>query len=245
MEEGQPRHSQAEVGLLRVPVLDFHLLSRLRFVGGVAAVRTGALPAADILLHGGDSLIVLYVSGDGYHRVFGPVLPAQVAQHGFPGDAGHGLLAAGYVAPQRMPGPEQLVYQGVDLLGGGVLAHVYLFDDYAALLLYVGGVEPGVEHHIGEDIQRQLEVRLGHLAPVEGQLPVGAAVEDAAGALYRRRYVPGGSTLLGAPEEEVLDEVGNPGFRLGFVAGAGADEDADGHRASVRHMAGYDAQLAF
>jgi hypothetical protein len=40
----------------------------------------------------------------------------------------------------------------------------------------------------------------------------------------------------------MLDKVGDAGLRLGLVSGASPDEEADGHRARLRHVGSNQAQ---
>ncbi len=82
------------------------------------------------------------------------------------------------------------------------------------------------------------KVRPRDLAPVDGQLLVGAGVEDAADALDGRADRRRRRARFRPLETDVLDEVRDAGLGVGLVARTGADEVADGDRARVRHGLG-------
>ena len=119
----------------------------------------------------------------------------------------------------------------------GNSAHPDLFEDDAPLGLDLLGAERGVPHDVGEDVEREPEVLVGH-ADVERRVLLGGeGVHVAADRLHRVGDV-GGAAGVGALEEQVLEEVARAELVVGLVDRARADPEADGDRAQVGHRLG-------
>ena len=103
-------------------------------------------------------------------------------------------------------------------------------------------VVDGLPDHVGQNVERLVEVGHGHLAPVGGELPVRGGVHDAAHALdglrdFLRRRVAGR-----ALEAHVLHVVRYARLLRRLVARARAHVEHDARRLRVRHTRGEDAK---
>ena len=238
---GEAAHPQADVGLLGLLVAD-GAEGAVAVDGGEPGGRRARRPVAPV---GGHQLLHLGgidVAGDSYHQVVGHVLAAEVLEGHLAADGLHRLLAAGDVPAQGLVGPEGLVEEEVGHLAGVVGDHRQLFEDDLPLLLHLLGLEDGRAHHVGQHVQGEGEVGRRHLAVVDRELAVGAAVEEAAHAVDGLGDLAGGGPLGAALEAEVLDEVGEAGLLLALVAGARPHVDTDAHRVGVGHGGGEDAE---
>ena len=116
-----------------------------------------------------------------------------------------------------------------------VVDHRDLLENDVALRVDVG--EGRVVHHSHDHVERSLEPVVGHAGVDERrlarrgrvQLPA-QAVEDLGDLLRGVRARP--------LEEQVLDEVRDAGARVGLVARAGADPEAERHGADGRNVLG-------
>ena len=118
----------------------------------------------------------------------------------------------------------------MDEVGRRVLDHRDLLEHDLALGVELG--EPRLEDHLGHHVERGLQPVVGDAAVDDGVLARGRRVQlaaqrvedlgDLAGRVRRR-----------ALEQQVLDEVRDPGLRVGLVARAGADPEAERDRAHV------------
>ena len=185
-----------------------------------------------------DDLLVLDVPGHGDDRVRGDVLPCVVGGELLLRDAADGLARAAHIAPHRLVGPERVVDEQVGEGVRVVVGHRQLFEDDAALALDLVRHEQRGVVHVGEHVERDVEVVARDLGVVERGLAVGAGVEDAADGLDGAGDHLRLGALLRALEEHVLQEVGGPGDVVVLVPGPRADEDAGGDGADVRHGAG-------
>jgi hypothetical protein len=137
---------------------------------------------------------------------------------------------------------EERLVDTADEVARRVEVHVHLLDDHALLALDLVGVELRAAEHVDEHVQRRVP-RLGGAAHVVARvLLAGEGVELAADRVDLAGDVPGGRPLLGALEEHVLGEVGDPVGLGGLVARARGQhhEARDGLR--LRHRSGQDAK---
>ena len=129
----------------------------------------------------------------------------------------------------------------VDEVVGRVLDHRDLLEHDLALRVDVDELRP--EDHVGHHVERVLEPCVGHARVDDRRLARRRGVELAAelveelGDLLRR-------VARRALEEHVLDEVRDAGLRLGLVAGAGSDPEAERDRAHAGHALADDAFAA-
>ena len=128
---------------------------------------------------------------------------------------------------ERVPAEHRVGGEVVHEVMRSVLDHRDLLEH--DLPLGVDIPERGAEHHVGHHVERGLEAVVRDPGVDDGRLARGRRIQLAAelvedlGDLLRA--VP-----RGALEEQVLDEVGDPGARLGLVARAGADPEAERDR---------------
>ena len=123
----------------------------------------------------------------------------------------------------------------MDEVLGRVLDHRDLLEHDLALGVEVG--ERRREDHVRHHVQRFLQVPVRDAGVDDRVLARGGCVQLAAHLVEDLR------DLLRvvrprALEEQVLDEVRNARLRLGLVARAGADPEAERHRADARHALG-------
>ena len=100
---------------------------------------------------------------------------------------------------------------------GIVVAHRDLLEHDVALDLDVLGGAPAPQHHVGDQVDRQLEVGVQHVRVVAGVLAGGERVQftadgvDRLGDLHRR-------TRRRRLEQQMFEEVGGAGHAVTFVA---------------------------
>ena len=151
------------------------------------------------------------------------------------------VVAAEHLAPERMLGEDRAREQVVHEIVGRVVAHPDLFEDDAPFRLDVVDAERRVPQHVGEHVERGLELHVGN-AHVEHRLFVRRErVHLAADRLDRLRDLAG-AALLGALEQQVLEEVTRAPLRALLVARAAADPRAERHRVQLGERLGDDAQ---
>ena len=156
----------------------------------------------------------------------GQPLPGHPLQGGLPAQDGPGQGGAPVDG-----GGQPLAHQVL----GGVLVHADLLQDDPPLQLHVPLVEPGVEQHIGQNVQPLVQVPVQGAAVEAGVLLGGVGVELPADGVH----VPGqlARRAAGGPlEQHVLDEVGGPVLPGGLVAGAHPHEEAQGGGLGPGHL---------
>ena len=158
----------------------------------------GRAPAVESGGEGVDDFVVVYGTGDGYDGVAGGVVGVEIVEELVAGDGVYGVPGAADVAAEGVVGPDELVKEDFNPLVGGVLDHVELFEDDAALFFDVLGVEAGVAEHVDEEVEGLGEVGEGDPGPVGRDLLVGGAVECASDALDGLGDLLGEGSLLGA-----------------------------------------------
>ena len=208
--------------------------------GRVALGRGAGLAEVEQPVDGGEHAVVGEVAGRGDDEVAGPV-PALmergdvVAAHGLDGVAG-----AEGLAPERVLGVEALVERGEHEVVGGVLAHEDLLDDDLPLGVELVGPERRLAHDVGQQAQAGLELGHGQAQVVRRVLAARVGVHLAADGVDRHGD-RAGRPLLGAFEQEVLEEVGRAGGGLGLVTRAHGEPHADADRPGLGHALGDDA----
>ena len=151
------------------------------------------------------------------------------------GDRRDHLGAADHRPAERVLREHRLGEQVVDEVLRRVLDHRDLLEHDLALGVEVG--ERRREDHVRHHVERVLEVPVGHARVDDRVLARGGRVQLAAHLVEDLR------DLLRvvrprALEEQVLDEVRDARLRLGLVARAGADPEAERHRPDARHALG-------
>ena len=129
----------------------------------------------------------------------------------------------------------------VDELLRRVLVHRDLLEHDLALLVDLG--ERGREDHVGHDVERRLDVVVGHAREDDGVLARGRGVELGAHRVERLRdrlRVEAARAL----EEQVLDEVRDARAVGALVAGADVDPEAERDGADAAHPLRDDALAA-
>ena len=142
-----------------------------------------------------------------------------------------------------MVGKERRVRELVHHIVGRVVAHPDLFENDVPLGLHLIGSERGPPHDVGENVERQLEVIVGHPHVERGVLLGREGVHVAADGLDRGRDIrrgPVGRSL----EEQVLQEVAGAELALVFVDRAGSNPEANGYGSQVGHSLGHDPSAA-
>src|SRR6202030_884825 len=149
--------------------------------------------------------------------------------------------SAKYGASQSVFVPKPASKDFVQKILGVVHVHLDFFQDDLLLLSDVFGIKIGTENKIGDDVEGDGQMFVEDFG-VEADLFLGGeSVEHAADGIHFTRDSFRG-TALGAFENHVLDEVGQPVFVGRFPARTAANPYADGDRAHVRHVFGNDHQ---
>src|ERR1039457_2595858 len=137
--------------------------------------------------------------------------------------------------------PETLGEDFVDEVVGIVLIHFYFFEDDAALLRDIAGIEDGMKNKIGEEIHGQRKMLVEDFDVEADAFLRRESVHVAADRVDLARDGFGGAGFR-ALEHHVFDEVGDAiPFRI-FVARAGLEPDADRDGTDVGHLLGDDSQ---
>jgi hypothetical protein len=125
----------------------------------------------------------------------------------------------------------------VDQVVRAVRLHLDFFQDDALFLVDVLVAEERMEHQVGDHIEGQRQVLVEHLGVEADQFLGGEGVQVAAHRIDGAGDIFGGA-VGGALEQHMLDEVRDAVLLGIFAAGAGADPDAHGDGAHVRHGLG-------
>ena len=136
-----------------------------------------------------------------------------------------------------MPAEDRLRDDVVDEILRVVVDHRDLLEHDLALGVDVG--EGRVVDHPDDHVERRLEPVVGHARVDERRLARGGGVQLAAEPVEDLRDLLRGVRAR-ALEEQVLDEVRDPRARVGLVARAGPDPEAERHGADARHVLGDD-----
>ena len=237
-------------GMRRDADADLHLLQRFLVaqvdarkslgLGRVQAVFRG-LHVPEMFFDKLDKVFVIEVSGRADDEIAGrEVVSVEAVDHGTL-EFLHGVARAQNRQAEGVVLPETLGEDFVDEVVGIVLIHFYFFENDAALLRDVAGIEDGMEDEIAEDIHGERKMLVENF-DVEADaflrrecVHVAADRIDLAGDGF-------GGAGLGSLEDHVLDEVGDAVEFGIFVARAGLQPDADRDRANVGHLLGDNGQ---
>ena len=137
--------------------------------------------------------------------------------------------------------PETLREDFVDEVVGIVLVHFDFFENDAALLRDIAGIEDGMKNEIGEDIHGERKMLVENFDVEADAFLRREGVHIAADGIDLAGDGFGGARLR-ALEHHVLDEVRDAVPFGIFVARAGLEPDADRDRADVGHLLGDDGQ---
>ncbi|GIU90805.1 MAG: hypothetical protein KatS3mg010_1904 [Acidimicrobiia bacterium] len=239
VEGGEGAHAHHDVVLLGVA--RHHGDGNRRCGRRVLAFGTVAVPRREPGLAQRDDALVREVPGRREHDVRRPVVRPVVPDDRVAGHRRDALVRTDHLSPERVVREERTVEHVVHEVVGRVVAHGDLLEDHLALRLDLVGAQRRAPQHVGEDVERELQVLVGD-AHVEHRVLVrGEGVHLAADGLDGRRELPS-AAFLGALEQQVLEEVARAPLAGALVAPAAADPGADGHRPQVRQRLGDDAQ---
>ncbi len=181
--------------------------------------------------------VVLQVPGRGDDDVAGPVHRLVVARQRTAADRRDHLGRADHRPAERVVAEDRLAHQVVDELVGRVLVHRDLLEHDLALRVEVG--EHRRVDHVRHHVERLVDVMVGDPDVDDGVLARGRRVQLAAEPVEDL-----GDVLRGVGtrplEEQVLDEVRDPGLGRGLVAGPGSDPETEGNRPDARDALGDD-----
>ena len=138
-----------------------------------------------------------------------------------------------------MLGPELGRVQLEDQVVGRVLDPVDLLEDDVALGLEIALAQQRTADEVGEDLDRERQVRVEHVGLIAGVVAAGEGVEAAAPDLELQRELLGGAAL-GALEHHVLEQMGDAHLLAALVGAGRAHLEAGGRRADARQLLGED-----
>ena len=182
--------------------------------------------AVDQLAHLGHDLFMGDIPCNGHNRVARGILLEVVVDELLARDSANGLARAADVAPHGLVRPQRLVDEQVGECVGVVVGHRELFEDDPPLTLDLLRREQRMTVHVGQHVERDVEVVARDLGVVDRRLAVGACVEHPADGLDGARNQLRLGALLTAFEEHVLQEVGRARYGVILVARPRAHEDA-------------------
>ena len=136
------------------------------------------------------------------------------------------------VAAERMPAENKVFEVVEDKLGGVVFVRLDFVDNHLGFLLDFTLGESGVEHDIGQQLERTPEVFGQESRIDDGLFLVGVGIEVTAHILHAVQYVPC-LALARTLENEVFYEMSHALFVLQFVARTGIDG-----KATIGHFRG-------
>jgi hypothetical protein len=122
---------------------------------------------------------------------------------------------------------------------GGILHHVDLFEDHVPFALDFLGGKGGISDHVRKQVERDRQVLVEDLGVVPDEFLLGKGIELSPDRIDRFGDL-GRGARLGPLEEQVLDEVGYPGFSGLFETGTALYPDAERCGAEVGHGFGRD-----
>ena len=175
------------------------------------------------------------IAGDAGDHPRRAVPAIEVREERLTGGRAHRLLRSDDVPAERLVAVEALVVDRVDEVPRRVEVHVHLLDDDALLAVDLLGVEPRVAEHVDEDVECYVAVLGRALDVVARVLLAGEGVELAADRVDLPSDLARGRAPLGALEEHVLGEVGDPVRVARLVARPGREHDEAGDRLRLGH----------
>ena len=247
VEDAEREPPLVRTGDARSPEADVVLLGVLRLEGesGCCVIALpGARGTATLALGRGqeaprqlDDLRVLEVSRGGGDEVRRRVPGVMVGANLRDGDRGDHLGIAQHPPAERVVAVHGLREDVVNAILRLVLVHRDLLEHDLPLGvdLVLGQRRP--EQHLGEEPEGILGVLVEEPGVKMGGLLAGGRVRGGAHAVEELRDLDRRVTLR-ALEQQVLEEVGDPGLLGCLVAGASADPEPEGDRAHRGHLLG-------
>ena len=202
-----------------------------RLAQAVAADRPG-LPVAAVLLDEPHQLRPVETPGRGHGDVGGDVAALEVGVHLVAAQVGDALHGAKDAVAQAVVGEEQPLGVLVGAGAGLVLVHADLFDDDVLLRVEILLAETGPED-VGENVDRRRQVFRQDGGVEDGVFLAGESVVVGADLVEVAVDVEIGPVRR-ALEDHVFEEVRHARHFRRLVAGAGADEEAQGGRPGRR-----------
>ena len=183
--------------------------------------RTAPIPRRSIqgglhaLAHG----FVVDVTCGGHNEGRGAVVSLVVLPHVGTLDLADRLGRATHRAPDRTVAMDSQLEGIVNRIGRRILPHRQFIQDDAAFHRKVILIQAGVSDHVGQRLDRHVEVRVTHARPVCRMLARGFCVRLAANAIESDSDIER-RTLVRALEQKMLQEVRRPGRTRPLVARA-------------------------
>ncbi len=216
----------------------------MRALGSGAESSCSVLPPRqrrELLRHCLGKTVVVQVSGRGKHHVPAVKAVVVVGEELLLAQPRDGFRGAQDRLAQRMALPEALREEFVHQHVGIVFVDLDLFQNHAALALDVGQRKGGVQHQVGQDVQRDRHVVCERLDVEADGLLAGEGVQVAADRIHLARNALRRARTR-ALEEHVLHKMRDTVDLRGFAARARLDPDAHGHGAQIIHALGQDDQ---
>ena len=226
--DGGPCHGSARK--LDVGGLAMKARSELNRLGWLinrreAAARRGA----EVLFHRAASDVGGNVAGDDDDEVVGRVAFAIVGEKLVAGDRRKHVAMADHRLAQRMS-LEHRARKGIPMATVViVVAHRDLAQDDVAFAGHLVGRQSAAQHHVGEQIDRDVHVRRGKIDVVDGAVVSGVGVDLPAMRLHGGGNLAAGAAL-GALEQQVLQIVRQTCAKeRPFVLAAGFNPNLNGN----------------
>ncbi len=152
------------------------------------------------------------------------------------------LLAACYVAPQRVVAPEHFIKDHIGYVAGRIVSRADLFKNNLALLCDLFRHEARAAKHIGYHFQGRIHVVVWNQSAIVSMLVVGGRVHITAHALNRLGNLHRIGSLFGPFENHVLYKVADTAYARVFVPRANAQVELHSRRPCMGHSCCYNAQ---
>jgi hypothetical protein len=182
-------------------------------------------------------------TGDGDDEILRAVVGAIVRPDRIPRHGGDGLGVAADRSTKRMLAEHRLEETLARDIRWVVVGHGELFEDDAALVLEVAGVDKARREHVGYDVDRHGQIPVLNLGVVAGVFLRRHGVVLAADRVEAHRDVEGRAS--GRPlEQQVLEKMGRAVREWKLVARADRYPIADRRAPGARHVFAENAHSA-